>query len=583
MKYYLLLMICSFALAPALQAAEATAAARPNIVLILTDDQGFGDLGVHGNPKIQTPNIDKFAAQSLEMTNFYVSPVCAPTRASLLTGRYNYRTGAIDTFMGRAMMYPDEVTLAEMLKGAGYHTGIFGKWHLGDNYPLRAMDQGFEEMLVLKGGGIGQNSDPPGGDHYMNPTLYHNGEAMKAKGYCSNVYTDAAMKFIESNKEKSFFVYLPFNCPHTPLETPPGYEEKYKNADLGPNAFPKSGQPWGDLFSAAVTAKIYAMETNIDDNVGRLLAKLDALKLAENTIVIFMTDNGPQQDRYRAGLRGLKGSTFEGGIHVPFFIRWPGKIGAGKKNDRIAAHIDLAPTLLATCEVEPPASVKFDGMNLLPIFRGEKVEWVDRTLYFQWHRGDVPDLYRAFAARSQRWKLVQPLGAGDGKAPTNAPLMLFDMPADPYEMKDLAGEHPEIVAKMKQGYENWFRDVSATRGYAPPRVQIGTGHENPVILTRQDRRAPSAGEEVKRGGHWDVEIAEPGQYKVVLTFDRPWAESAAHLVLGAAKADAFFNSESKTCVFPSVRLDRGPARVEAWIERGDQAAGAGYIEIERLR
>src|SRR5262245_2707587 len=210
------LLVCSlFLLGPAgVVAAEAKG---PNVLVIITDDQGHGDLGFHGNPKIRTPHLDQLARQSVQLTYFYVSPVCSPTRSSLMTGRYNYRTGVVDTFLGRSLMYPDEVTLAEMLGAAGYRTGIFGKWHLGDNYPMRPIDQGFQEALVLRGGGIGQPSDPPGGSSYFDPVLQHNGRQEKKAGYCSDVYTDAALEFIKAGSDRPFFVYLPFNCPHAPL------------------------------------------------------------------------------------------------------------------------------------------------------------------------------------------------------------------------------------------------------------------------------------------------------------------------------------------------------------------------------
>ncbi|HWH79777.1 MAG TPA: sulfatase-like hydrolase/transferase, partial [Candidatus Binatus sp.] len=251
---------------------------QPNVILIITDDQGHGDLGVHGNPKIRTPNIDAFSKQCAALDNFYVCPVCSPTRSGLITGRYTYRTGIVDTAYGRSMMHPDEVTLAEMLAAAGYGTGIFGKWHLGDNYPLRPMDQGFQESLVLKGGGIGQPSDPPGGDSYFDPLLLHNGKWEKQQGYCSDVYTNAAMKFIEQNRAKPFFVYLPFNCPHSPLQIADSYVQPYKQMNMTAADFPKTGFPLGRV-DFDVTAKIYGMVTNIDDNLGRLFKKLDELNL----------------------------------------------------------------------------------------------------------------------------------------------------------------------------------------------------------------------------------------------------------------------------------------------------------------
>ena len=232
------------ALLAALSGSFATANAadtRPNVLIIITDDQGHGDLGVHGNPVIRTPNLDRLARDGVRLTNFYVSPVCAPTRASLMTGRYNYRTGVVDTFQGRAMMHTDEVTLAERLSAAGYRTGIFGKWHLGDCAPMRPMDQGFRESLVLRGGGIGQASDPPGGEHYFDPVLQHNGKPEKRAGYCSDIFTTAAMEFISAQENRPFFAYLAFNCPHTPLEVPERIiTRRYARRDaLQPARFPK--------------------------------------------------------------------------------------------------------------------------------------------------------------------------------------------------------------------------------------------------------------------------------------------------------------------------------------------------------
>ena len=236
---------------------------KPNVIVILTDDQGHGDLGFHGNPKIRTPNIDKFARQSVRMKNFYVSPVCSPTRSSLMTGRYNYRTGVVDTFQGRSMMHPDEITIAKLLRDLGYRTGIFGKWHLGDNYPLRAIDHGFQEALVLKGGGIGQPSDPPGGESYFNPILQHNGKAVRKDGYCSDVFTDEALDFITKNKDGPFFCYLAFNAPHTPLQVPQKYYDMYKGK-LQSDQFPKIGYPIEGNVNLDDTAKLYGMITNID-------------------------------------------------------------------------------------------------------------------------------------------------------------------------------------------------------------------------------------------------------------------------------------------------------------------------------
>src|SRR4051812_13150263 len=341
---------------------------RPNVLIILTDDQGYGDLGCHGNPKILTPNLDALSKESFQFERFYVSPVCSPTRAGLLTGRYPYRTGIVDTFQGRSMMHPDEVTLAERLGGAGYKTGIFGKWHLGDNYPLRAQDQGFQEALTIRGGGIGQPSDPPGGDHYFDATMYRNGKAVKTSGYCTDVITDAALEFLTANRDREFFAYVPYNAPHTPLEAPDGYARTYRDA----------GVPYG-------TSQVYSMVSNIDENVGRLLGKLDALRIARNTIVIFMTDNGPEKELYNAGMRGLKGTVYDGGIRVPFFLRWPQLKAEPRKVAGLATVLDIVPTILEATKVADAAKVPLDGASLLPSLSSGRTP-ADRSYFVQWHR-----------------------------------------------------------------------------------------------------------------------------------------------------------------------------------------------------
>ncbi|MEO8351032.1 MAG: arylsulfatase, partial [Chthoniobacteraceae bacterium] len=383
--------------------AVAGVAERPNIVLVMTDDQGYGDLGIAGNPVLETPHIDSLARVSASMSRFYVSPVCSPTRACLMTGRYNYRTRVIDTFKGRSMMEPDEVTIAEVLRAAGYRTGIFGKWHLGDNYPLRAQDQGFDESLVLRGGGLAQPSEPiENHEHYTDPILFHNGEQVRTKGYCTDVYFDAALKFIEAAQlaQKPFFAYIATNAPHGPFhDVPDALYQKYKAKDLTPVLL-------GNAKSADTVARVYAMIENIDQNLGRLTEKLDRLGLAENTIVIFMVDNGPNTKRYVGPFRGMKSDVHEGGIRSPFFVRWPARLKAGTVSDRMAAHIDVMPTLLEAADIPPPEGLKFDGRSLLPLLEGKKTEWPTRTIVLQTHRGNKPIRFHQTATIQQRWKLV---------------------------------------------------------------------------------------------------------------------------------------------------------------------------------
>jgi len=537
---------------------------RPNVILIMTDDQGWGDFSFHGNPVLKTPNLDQLAARGIELTQFYVSPVCSPTRASLMTGRYNYRTGAIDTYLGRSSMAPDETTLAEMVAAAGYKTGIFGKWHLGDNYPTRPIDQGFSRALVHRGGGIGQPSDPPG-NSYFNPALLDNGRPVESKGYCSDVFTDAAMEFIGQHRDTPFFVYLAFNCPHTPLEVPAEYHRRYAGQGLD-----------------ETTAKIYGMVSNIDDNLARLLARLTELKLDEHTIVVFLTDNGPQQRRFNGVLRDLKGSVYEGGIRTPCLVSWPGHFAAGRKVEQLSAHIDLAPTLLAACGIAPPAEVKFDGVNLLPALVGDAPVAPERLLYFQWHRGDVPEKNRNCAVRGPRYKLVQ--GQGRGEHGDFQPKWeLFDIAADPSEQQNLAESQPEVVAELKAAYERWLADVSETRGFPVPKIIVGTEHENPVTLTRQDWRGPQAGWGKEGVGHWTVVAAKAGQYDVTVRLSAIKVNSIIRLQIGKADLRAPLAAGADRHVFKGLQLAAGEQLVEAWREQDKSRSGAHYVDIEWQR
>ncbi len=558
--------------------------ARPNILLILTDDQGYGDLGFHGNPKIQTPNLDRFARESVRLKSFYVSPVCSPTRASLLTGRYNYRTGVVDTFAGRSLMQSGETTLAEVLAAAGYRTGIFGKWHLGDNAPMRPIDQGFQESLVIKGGGIGQASDPPGGSSYFDPILQHNGRPTGCQGYCSDIFATAAIDFLGAAKDRPFFAYLAFNCPHDPLEAPPAELATYQSMNLAPDEFPKLGQPIPPNFMSPTDkiARVYAMVTNIDTNVGRVLSALEARGLARDTIVVFLTDNGPAQVRFNSGLRGWKATVYDGGIRVPCYIRWPGRFESGRVVDRIAAHIDLFPTLLEAAGVARPEGLRIDGMSLMPLLLGRADSaWPDRTLFFQWHRGDRPEPDRAFAARTQRYKLLRPEPPLESrKIP---PLELFDMETDPFEQHDIAEEHPELVARLRAEYLSWFKDVSSTRGFDPVRIAIGGDREDPTILTRQDWRGPRAGWGPNDQGHWEVDVARPGLFRVSVRLPPRRFPTIAHLSLRGISRELKLQPGATECTFQDIPWTAGPGRLEVWVEGNRATAGPLDVTIARVK
>jgi len=565
--------------------AMASVSHRPNIILILTDDQGHGDIGFNHNPKIRTPNMDCLAHEGVRFEWFHVNPVCSPTRASLMTGRYYYRTGVVDTYLGRSMMFPDEVTVAQMLSAAGYRTGIFGKWHLGDNYPMRAMDKGFQESLVLNSGGLAQPGDAPFEVHpagaYFDPWLRQNGEWVRKTGYITDVLTDAALDFIGGTSNQPFFIYLPYNAPHDPLQVPEKYLARYVHADL---KVPQTGGHPVPKFDQETTARVYAMVECIDDNIGRLLARLDQLKLADNTIVMFLTDNGPQQQRYNSGMLDRKGNTHEGGVRVPFLVRWPGHLQAGRVVDRIAANIDVLPTILDLCQVQKPVGVNLDGVSLVPLLKGDVTHWPDRTIYFQWHRGDTPELNRACAALSQHYKLVQPLGAFDAKQqPAQPSFELYDYTADPLEMNNIAAEKPEIVAQMRRGYETWFRDVTGARNYTvPPRIYLGTPQQGEVLLTRQDWRGPNAAWNPKGIGYWFVDVRRAGSYNITLRFMKTSQPAIAKFMLGSVKFQQEVAASETSVVLPKLHLPQGLATLEAILESGPSQVGMQYVEVKFL-
>lgn len=562
-------------------AVNAKSSDPPNIVLIMTDDQGYGDLGVNGNPLIKTPNLDKFTKQSVEVQRFYVCPVCAPTRASLMTGRYNYRTGVTDTFLGRAMMHGDEVTLAEMLRQAGYRTGIFGKWHLGDCYPMRPIDQGFEESLVHTGGGLCQPAGPPD-NTYFNPSLLHNGKRIQTTGYCSDVYTDAVIEFITQHRSEPTFVYLPFNCPHGPFQIAEEYSQPYEALNMKPDDFPNEVNPRQSV--PGNTAKVFGMVQNIDDNLGRLFSKLDELGLSENTIVIFLTDNGPNGARYNAGMKAQKGSVYEGGIRTCFYVRWPARLAAGRKVDKIAAHVDVAPTLLEACGAKLPENVHLDGRSILPLLEGRQVDWPERTLYFQWHRGDEPVPYRAFAARSSDYKLVHPGNVQPGADPSEVPFELYDMRSDPLETKNIAAESPTIVTRMREAYDAWLADVGRDHGYQAPRILIGTEHQPETILTRQDWRGTDATWAPKGLGYWEIAVPKGGSFEIACDADPPKRPAVVHLKLQGLEFKQQLEPGKGSYRFPDVELKPSPAeRLETWIvEEGlEKPYGVRFVYVKR--
>ncbi|NOY41773.1 MAG: arylsulfatase [Planctomycetes bacterium] len=555
----------------------------PNVILIMSDDQGWGDFGATGNPILKTPNIDAMAQRSASMSNFYVCPVCTPTRASLMTGRYNYRTRAFDTYVGRAMMEPQEVTVAELLSTAGYATGIFGKWHLGDCYPMRPNDQGFEESLIHRGGGLAQPSEPRENNRrYTNPILFHNGQQVQTTGYCTDVYFDAAMQFIDKahKQQRPFFTYIATNAPHSPYhDVPEELRKQYMQEDLT-SIMVKQPSKKNAPKQIDTLARIGAMITNIDDNVGRLFKKLDHLGLTENTLVIYLVDNGPNTERFVGPYRGAKTSVHEGGVRSPLWLHWPARLKPNTTRNEIAAHIDVMPTILEACQVQPDAQLALDGRSLLPLLEDKEIPWPERTIATQWHRGDQPVRYHNFMIRDSRWKLLN--DSRRLKELTDPPnFELYDLVSDPGEAHNLIDQKPEIFARLKAAYDRWFDDVSSTRpdNYAPPRIVIGTPHETTTALTRQDWR--SNGWAPGTTGYWLVNIAQAGRYDVQVLLANAKTGDNVRLKIGDTIVNQQAPDGSDSCQFTNLDLPAGNTQISATQTANKKSQGAYQLIITK--
>ncbi len=557
----------------------------PNIILIITDDQGYGDLGFHGNPDIHTPVLDSLAQRSTRFSSFYVSPVCAPTRSSLMTGRYSLRTGIYDTYNGGAMMATEEVTLAEMLAEAGYTTGIFGKWHLGDNYPFRPQDQGFAASLVHPAGGMGQVGDVYNyfnyDRSYFNPTVLRDGAPVETVGYCSDVFTDGALAFVEQNKDRPFFLYLSYNAPHTPLQLPDEAYARYADLTFDPARYPQAGSALPEMSERDEEAarRVYGMVSNIDYNVGRVWDQLAQLGLTDNTLIIFMTDNGPQQVRYTGGLRGRKGMVYEGGIRVPFFMHWPGRLPEDHDVGITAAHIDVLPTLLNMAGLTLPTSLDIDGQDLALAIEGVAVAWADRSLFFYWQRG-LPEPYRNVAVRQGPYKLV-------GHAPHDADLgdfELFDIASDPYEQTDLSETQPEVVTGLKQAFDQWYAEAIESPNLGIQRIAVGTPQEDPVILNRNDGRGTRglwAQDQIY--AYWDVAVAQEGLYDVTFRFRENLPGPGSMMLKVGPTQRTLVNADTTTdrLMMTEVLLREGDHMFESWYWHRGGSYLPFYVEVAR--
>lgn len=474
--YCLVLIACwsTNAGVQSLAGTQSLAGSRPNIILVMTDDQGMGDLSCLGNPVLRTPNLDRFYRMSTRFTDFHVSPTCAPTRSAIFSGRHEFRNGVTHTIRERERMALSTTTFPELLKNAGYQTGIFGKWHLGDEDAYQPNNRGFSEVFVHGAGGIGQSyvgscaDFPPNQEKqgkYFDNVILHNDTIVQTKGFCTDVFFTAALGWIKRQHESKspFFAYITTNAPHGPMIAPEKYKKRFR--DLG----------WDES-----TQGRYGMIENIDDNFGTLMQKLDEWKAWDNTLVIFMTDNGQAGRRavlngkktqiYTAGFKTGKGSPYEGGTHVPAFWRWKGKLGEGVDIPALTAHIDLYKTFCELAGAKIPDGIQpIDGRTMLPLLENAKAKWADRNLFVhkgRWDKGSDPNdsKFASCAVRTQRWRFV------NNKE-------LYDISVDPFEQKDVAGEHPDVVAKMRTAYDAWWTEtlplmVNEDAPYSPHHPQV---------------------------------------------------------------------------------------------------------------
>ncbi len=569
---------------------------RPNVVLVITDDQGYGDLGCHGNPVLKTPNLDRLAGESVRLTDYHVAPTCSPTRSALQTGRWTNRTGVWHTIMGRSLLREDEVTLGQVFRDAGYATGMFGKWHLGDNYPFWPEDRGYTEVMRHAAGGIGQTPDY-WDNAYFDGSYFHNSRPEPVEGFCTDVWFEYARRFIAAQKKagKPFFAYISTNAPHGPMHSPESFSTPYGHPDTK-------------------LANFFGMIANIDDNLGRLRSFLDQEGLARNTIFIFTTDNGSSAGDlvFNAGMRGRKGSEYDGGHRVPFFIHWPeGGPIAGRDVDPITAHVDVLPTLADLCGIRAPKGVTLDGRSVRPLLFDEVApehgRWPDRILVTDSQRVKDPIKWRKSSVMTSRWRLV------NGEE-------LYDIKADPGQQQDVAPSHPQVVERLRDFYDSWWAELEPTFDQ-DARIYLGHEADNPTTLTSHDwittgnppwnqSQIRDARTGAGRTGHWNVHVAHEGDYEFRL---RRWPAEAdtpitagldpgapvpgepafrttpgkalaivqAKLEIAGQEVEKSVAPGAKEAVF-NLKLSPGPATVTARFITGDgQAYGAYYVSVKR--
>lgn len=520
---------------------------QPNVIVILSDDQGWGDVSVHGNTNLSTPNIDQLAKNGARFEHFYVSPVCSPTRAEMLTGRYHPRGGVYSTSAGGERLDLDETTMADVFKEAGYATAAFGKWHNGMQYPYHPNGRGFDEFYGFCSGHWG--------DYFSPRLLEHNGKLVQGEGYIANNLTEKAMQYMEKNKEKPFLLYLAYNTPHSPMQVPVRWWNTFKDKEL--DMLHRESEKENTQFTKAALA----MCENIDWNVGRVMEKLKKLDLEENTIVIYFSDNGPNGWRWNGGMKGNKGDTDEGGVRSPLFIHWPGKIKAGKEIDPIAGAIDLLPTLADLAGIDYRTNKPLDGVSLKPLLLEENAAWNERLMFNYW-KGSL-------SVRSQQYRLDD-----QGK--------LFDMEHDPGQYHDIAKQKPGIAEKLNNAAAKWKKEVVSELPEEDNRT-FPLGHPD-FKYTQIPARDGTAHGHIKRSNRypncsfftnwistddkitWDVEVVANGDFDVVLYYTCPKKDVGAtfELTLGESKLTGKI-TEAHDPPLRGMKHDRVP-RIESYVK-----------------
>ncbi|WP_233783343.1 arylsulfatase [Flavivirga eckloniae] len=476
---------------------------QPNVILIVTDDQGYGDLACHGNPYIKTPNIDKLHGQSVRFTDFHVDPTCAPTRAALITGKYAHHVGVWHTVSGGNHLRASEVTMADVFKSAGYRTGLFGKWHLGSNYPYRPMDRGFDEWLGQGDGGTGTTDDWFDNDR-VNDYYWHNGEREQRNGFAPDVFYEAAIDFVNktNEKDKPFFLYLPTYLPHHPHTLPDKSWANNENSEV-----------------SNYVSYFFAGIERIDWNIGRLREALEKSGQSKNTILIFMSDNGGTAGvkLFNAGMRGHKGQVYDGGHRVPFFVHWPkGALSQNKDVKDLTSHIDVLPTLIDLCKLKLENEIDFDGRSFKQQLFNPELALSERTLFVETQRNYKPESWENTVGMTNEWRLV------DDKE-------LYNMSNDPAQTQNAIDAHPDIVKKIRESHEDYWTKV--TPGDRDrPRFIIGHPDDPETFLTPSDWYLPNVPwnhAQVAKGspqvGSWQVTISKKGMYRFEV---RRWPREA---------------------------------------------------------